>query len=112
MRFSLLKLVKFSFLFFSYLLMVLSLQWIKIINIATAQQLLERPTVAHPAYLQVRSRLIEPHDITSYKPSSGYSYCKTFAEYRPAVSFLPIEDVLAVGGGSEPNLIQRSCPLW
>jgi len=30
-RFSLLKLVKFSFLFFSYLLLVLSLQWIKII---------------------------------------------------------------------------------
>jgi len=32
MRFSLLKLVKFSLLFFSYLLLVLSLQWIKIIN--------------------------------------------------------------------------------
>jgi len=31
MRLSLLKLVKFSFLFFSYLLLVLSLQWIKII---------------------------------------------------------------------------------
>ena len=30
-RFSLLKLVKFSFLFFSYLLLVLPLQWIKII---------------------------------------------------------------------------------
>ena len=31
-RFSLLKLVKFSFLLFSYLLLVLSLQWIKIIK--------------------------------------------------------------------------------